>query len=255
MAAQRYERQAGRARRDGVDGLMVEILLAGETAGDAAGTETRNIAGGMVFNDLAQGHAHVSSGTRTLLMSIPRVVAERNGIDVRALHGRHVSPAAAGLLRSHLLAAHAALPDITPTHGERLGQMVIDLMGVALDIDGARVPVATRAARETATLLAARRLIDDHLGSPLLGVGWLCGQLGVPRSRLYRLFEAEGGVQAYVRNRRLDRVAAALRMPGSGERLADLAERWGFSDAAHLSRAFRERFGMTPGDYREGGGG
>ena len=31
---------------------------------------------------------------------------------------------------------------------------------------------------------------------------------------------------------------------------AMLAERWGFCDAAYLGRAFREVYGVTPGDYR-----
>ena len=33
--------------------------------------------------------------------------------------------------------------------------------------------------------------------------------------------------------------------------ITDIAYRWGFSDAAHFARMFRERFGMSPRRYRE----
>lgn len=256
MGAQHYHRSAGRARRDGVDGLMVEILLAGETSGDAAGRSTGNVAGGMVFNDLAQGHSHVSSDTHTLLMSIPRALAEQNDIDPAALHGRRVSAPATDLLKSQLLSVHALLPRLDVAQGERLGQITLDLIGVALDVDGLRAPAARIEARDTATALEARRLIEAHLHSPMLSADWLCGRLRVSRTRLYRLFEDEGGIRTYIRDARLERVRIVLAAPGSTDRIADLAEHWGFSDAAHLSRSFRARFGIAPSDYRtlHGGG-
>lgn len=249
MGAQHYHRSPARAARDGVDGLMVEILLSGETKVDVAGRSTGNVAGCMIFNDLAQGHSHVSSDTQTLLLTIPRTLAERNGIRPAALHGRRVSAAASDLLKSHLLTVHGLLPRLSRKQGERLGQVVLDLIGVATDVDG--LASAARAdARDTATALEARRLVEAHLHSPSLSVAWLCGRLGVSRSRLYRLFESEGGVRTHIRDRRLERIRIILTAPGSIDRLADLAETWGFSDAAHLSRSFRARFGMAPSDYR-----
>jgi AraC-like DNA-binding protein len=250
MAAQRYHRPATLARRDGFDGLMAEILLSGETRGDAAGRSTHNVAGRTVFNDLAQGHSHVSSETQTLLVSIPRALAKRNNIDPAVLHGRHMSAGSTDLLKSHLLAVHGLLPHVTVAQGERLGQIVLDLIGVALDVDGLRAPAAASEARDTVKLLEAQRLIDTHLHSPALTVDWLCGRLCVSRSRLYRLFKDEGGIRSYIRDRRLERIQAILLAPGSCDLLADLAENWGFSDAAHLSRSFRARFGMAPSDFR-----
>ena len=55
---------------------------------------------------------------------------------------------------------------------------------------------------------------------------------------------------AYVRRRRLHRIEEELRK-GDRTSLANLADRWGFSDAAHLSRIFRAQFGMPPGEYRD----
>lgn len=35
------------------------------------------------------------------------------------------------------------------------------------------------------------------------------------------------------------------------EPIGNVAHRFGFSDAPHLSRAFRTRYGMTPREYRQ----
>jgi AraC-like DNA-binding protein len=97
---------------------------------------------------------------------------------------------------------------------------------------------------------AARAVIDGELGSTGLNATRLCQLLGVSRSTLHRLFEVDGGVQAYVRSRRLEAVRSVLADGGANEPLHLLAERFGFSDSAHLSRLFRSRFEMTPTEFR-----
>lgn len=92
----------------------------------------------------------------------------------------------------------------------------------------------------------ARAEIREHLGSRALTVANLCRRVGVSRSTLHRLFEADGGAQTFIRNARLDAARLSLLDPENRERISALAERLGFSDAAHLSRLFRARYGETP---------
>jgi AraC-like DNA-binding protein len=248
MGAQHYRRSRQRARTDGMDQLLVTLTLSGSAAGDANGLDVRSGPGDTTFVDLTMSHEHVSSDSRTILLTLPRSLAEREGLDVRALHGTALSRQAS-LLRSHLIGIHAALPDLAAGAAPRLERSVLDLLCVAVEGAGL-IEAPSAAARDTATLVAAQRLIGMRLHSSDLSVEWLCARLGVSRSALYRLFAGSGGVAGYIRHRRLDRIAEALATIGGAERIGDLAERWGFSDASHLSRAFRERFGMTPGDYR-----
>ncbi len=72
-----------------------------------------------------------------------------------------------------------------------------------------------------------------------------------PRS-LHRLFHAEPqSVMEMVRSLRLDAIRAALADPlQSGRSTTAIASHWGYSDAAHFNRAFRGRFGTTPGAHR-----
>ncbi|VFS57305.1 Transcriptional activator feaR [Kluyvera cryocrescens] len=83
------------------------------------------------------------------------------------------------------------------------------------------------------------------------------GWRGKPECRvrsLYRLFADKGLVVAqYIKNRRLDLCAQALQSAHDDEKLAGIGYRWGFSDHSHFSTAFKQRFGISPGEYRKRG--
>lgn len=102
-----------------------------------------------------------------------------------------------------------------------------------------------------ATLLGrARRLIDGKLASPGLTSDTLCAELGVSRSRLYRLFEPLGGIASYIRRQRLLRIRAALADSMDGRSISRIAGQWGFVDASAFSRTFRHEFGISPKEAR-----
>ena len=65
---------------------------------------------------------------------------------------------------------------------------------------------------------------------------------------LQKLFEATGdNFTHYLRERRLQRCWADLANPAQAHRsVSDIAFGCGFSDAAHFSRSFRDRFGLSP---------
>jgi len=54
---------------------------------------------------------------------------------------------------------------------------------------------------------------------------------------------------AYVKEVRL--TEARKRLTASDEKLAAVAEATGFSNAFHLSREFKRRIGMAPGEFRK----
>ena len=72
---------------------------------------------------------------------------------------------------------------------------------------------------------------------------------------LHRLFAAEGKtVCSWIRERRLERCRRDLRDPGlAGERVADIAARWGFRSVTHFSALFNAGYGCTCRDWRQGG--
>ena len=96
------------------------------------------------------------------------------------------------------------------------------------------------------------RLIDDHIQSEALRPEWLANETGMSVRSLYRMFADKGLVVAqYIKNRRLDLCARALRHAATDEKLAGIGFNWGFTDHSHFSTAFRQRFGVSPGEYRK----
>ena len=253
MTAQRWERDRAMLRSHDPDGLNIVITLAGEARGVMGERSFRTGAGSVQLSDIAQTSRHDSTASRTILISLPRALAAERGLDVAGLHGAVLRSGAAAMLGPHLLGLRHAIPELTEAEGAPLARTFLDLLSVAIASSG-RAPAPLAAARRTAAALAARDEIEKLLGSPSLTVANLCRRLELSRSSLHRLFEAEGGVQAYIRERRLEAARLALADPANGEPIYALAERLGFSDAAHLSRLFRARYGLTPTDCRNGTG-
>jgi AraC family transcriptional activator of tynA and feaB len=56
----------------------------------------------------------------------------------------------------------------------------------------------------------------------------------------------------WVWSQRLDRCASDLKAPLLKSRtIGEIAYQWGFSDVSHFSRAFKQRFGATPREWRK----
>lgn len=106
---------------------------------------------------------------------------------------------------------------------------------------------------DLALLERARRRIRRRLTEPQLSPEAICKDLGVSRSRLYRLFEPIGGISAYVRRQRLLAARHALLDPLDVRPITLIAEQWSFTDASVFSRAFRKEFGISPKQARETG--
>ncbi len=85
--------------------------------------------------------------------------------------------------------------------------------------------------------------IDDSGGNT--DIGSLCGQLGLSRAHLARLFREHVGVtpKLYARLVRFERLTA--RLAGDKEALAPLAAELGYFDQAHLARDVRAFAEMT----------
>lgn len=95
-------------------------------------------------------------------------------------------------------------------------------------------------------------LIDSHIQAETLRPEWLANETGMSVRSLYRMFADKGLVVAqYIKNRRLDFCAQALRSAQNDEKLAGIGYNWGFADHSHFSTAFRQRFGVSPGEYRK----
>ncbi|MBB6563466.1 AraC-like DNA-binding protein [Acidovorax soli] len=100
-----------------------------------------------------------------------------------------------------------------------------------------------------------KRHIDARLRDPGLSVESVARDLGMSSGHLHRLFKTEPQSPShYLWGQRLDGASRELldarRARAS---VSEIAFGWGFNDAAHFSRAFKERFGRAPREWRAQG--
>lgn len=252
MAGQVYRRDPVHVRKDGFDQLLVTIPVSGTMSGDSDGRSVRSGRGMLAVTDLTRPHRHVSSDSRTIMLTIPRAAAMAAHFDIDTLHGFAADGAAVNLLRAHVEMIHENASRLTADQAATLGESVMLLLRMALRGGGGLAPEGAVPDEEAQGLLwRARHVIGQNLGSPALNVKWLCRELNVSRSVLYRLFEPLGGVADYIRGKRLAAARDYLGDIRVHDSIAGIAERFGFADPAHFSRAFRAQFGSSPRAFRD----
>jgi AraC-like DNA-binding protein len=152
------------------------------------------------------------------------------------------------------LARHLArrLDDFGPTDGALLSGALTDLLVVTLAERLDRVDAVSRSTRRRALLVTVQTFIDRRLADPRLSPAAIAGAHHISVRLLHRLFEEQGtSVGRWTRERRLERCRRDLLDPALSDLPASaIAFGWGFADAAHFTRVFREAYGHPPGEYR-----
>lgn len=94
------------------------------------------------------------------------------------------------------------------------------------------------------------RWIGDHLGTLTLATA--ADYAGMGESHFSRWFKHTLGIgfSEYVVQRKFDEAARRL-ASGPGEPIQELARDLGYSDHSYFAKLFKERFGMTPMQYRK----
>ncbi|TYC63985.1 helix-turn-helix domain-containing protein [Rhodobacterales bacterium] len=98
----------------------------------------------------------------------------------------------------------------------------------------------------------AKQFIDANLTSPDLSVDVVQRALRVSRRQLYKIFETRGGVNRYIRMRRLQACHRALLENVDARPIYQIAESFGFADPANFSKLFRAEFGVNARDVSKG---
>jgi AraC-like DNA-binding protein len=167
-----------------------------------------------------------------------------------AIHPAHVSipldTPRGGLLQAGLASVFDEIRTLDRSDAPGVAAAVKGLVqGVIAGGLGAEHADQTRHAR----IAAMKAFIDQNLVEPGLGIDMLLEKFGASRATIYRDFAPDGGLQNFIRSRRLHRAYRTLSeaAPTHGAVLA-IAEACGFETLAHFSRSFREHFGKRPSD-------
>jgi AraC family transcriptional regulator, positive regulator of tynA and feaB len=134
---------------------------------------------------------------------------------------------------------------------ELVGETVIRLLARSLattSLDAAAAPEDLAEAQRR----KVRQFCRKNLGSTSLSVEAVARAIGLSRASLHRLFQDQPHtLMQWVQLERVEACRRLLDAPGLAARtLTEIALSQGFKSPAHFSAAFRQRYGLTPRDYR-----
>lgn len=147
----------------------------------------------------------------------------------------------------------AAAGAVAPEAAGRLSGQALDLLATTLAERLDAVPAGSTSHR-AATLFRVKAQIEAQLGDGELTLAAVAAALGLsPRYVNDLLADEHMSFRRYLLARRLERCRRSLAAPAQAHlQIGEIAFLWGFNDLAHFSRAFKQRFGLSPRAWRAG---
>ncbi|GGX29263.1 AraC family transcriptional regulator [Pigmentiphaga litoralis] len=251
-SAQHFRRAPGTIARNGINHYLVQLYRQGGYHGDANGRSVVVGPGDISVLDMSLPLQTRAQAFENISVIVPRQMLAPLLASPDAVHGTvlRAGTGAGALLRDHLTTLFENAADLRADEAEAIMQGTVSLMGACIGPTADAREMAMDDIR-AATLVGIKRFIEGNLGDADLNAERVCGRFGVSRPTLYRLFEPYGGFMRYIQERRLRRCFTELTSPHAGsQRIADIAQRWGFGNEATFSRAFRRQFDVSPRELR-----
>jgi len=247
------DRSVARISTDTQRDYVFQVFTAGgiDSVGKGAPSCGRGHSTASIFAiDLNQPIRMLRSACQVLTLVVPRPVVDAAFPHAEAIHGRafeNTGPLTQ-LFIEQVLAFSRNLPGLSAREADSTFNVSVQLLLAALGKQ-TKLSGNARAAVRAAMFDKARRYVQANLHRASLSPESVLEALQLPRPTLYRLFEHEGGLGAYIRNRRLREAADELvKFPNLP--VLDIAYGLGFKSASDFSRAFRRTYEMAPQDLR-----
>ncbi|MFB7615100.1 helix-turn-helix domain-containing protein [Kitasatospora sp. NPDC056181] len=255
--------RAERTRRlvagsDNDEYVVVKLLSHGTVHVEQDTRETCLGAGTLFMYDMARPvRLTVPERFRTKSLVLPRRALGLSESDFRRITavplgadtplGRLVPP-----LVSHLVDSAATYqPHTGGSVAAHATSLIQTLVEEQLGFDLQDTPDAARM-----TLLRIQAHIGEHLTDRDLTPEAIARHHHMSVRYLHKLFELEGvTVRRWIQRRRLEECRRALGGREARSRsIAAVAHHWGFANAAHFSRSFRDAYGVSPREWRDAAG-
>mgnify|MGYP003677434168 FL=1 len=193
---------------------------------------------------------------REHVMSIPAQLLGHEMIASRHLAAISI-PCREGIgriARELLASTLTSVAELSTSERERVAHSLIDVFNT---LAGSVLATAGKDLMDNGAYQVERitQYMYENLRDPTLSARNIAEALGISRRYMNKLFQREGTT--------VGRALLARRLEGSYRDLSDpykrarsvteIAYAWGFNSPSHFSRAFRQRFGMSPREARGGG--
>lgn len=236
----------------GGEHVLVGVQLEGRSVVRQDGREAVLLPGDFAIYDSTRPYElHFPTPMRQRILRLPREAVTHKIASPERLTALAVSGMAGigALFRNVLDSGFSAADQLGQTGAQVIVDTLTDLLAAAMAVGraGERAPAAITRHRML-------RYIEANLADPGLSVGSIAAALGVSTRYAHLLLRSEDTtLSRFVWRRRLERCAEALADPAQAEAsITQIAFTWGFSDAAHFSRAFKGTYGSSPREFRRG---
>lgn len=236
------------------DAYFAVVLLSGGYLLEQNGKTVALQPGDMTLYDATLPHRiHCPQHFSKLIVSIPRPMLRDRiaGIEhctaLRIPGNKGIGSVTANFIRT----AARQTDQLNAQEFSALADHSLDLLTLAL---ASVRPANFNVSRSRSIALnRVKAFIERHLADPDLDTAKVAGGVGLSPRYINDLFKDEDtSLIRYIWQRRLENCRKDLLDPiHAGHRLSDIAFRWGFNDLSHFSRAFRQRFGCSPTEYRQ----
>lgn len=247
--AARLLQTATAARRCSLDHWMVNIALRGERQTHTEAGCLTIPAGVPSISSMNEAFELDRSDIDWLCLYLPRDLAPEIATALSASRGSPLDHSMGRILASFLVQLAAEVPSMDETEQARVVESTRAIVAASV-APSAEAMAAAQAQIDLMQFSRVKAIIRQHLHSAILTAERLGRLAGVSRSRLYRLFEHQGGVARYIQSERLRAACRALAAPECGRDISAIAEDVGFFDPSAFSRAFRREFAVSPQEYR-----
>jgi AraC-like DNA-binding protein len=247
------ERSLARISTDRVRDFVFHVFLEGGVENLAVRTSQRDptpSVASILALDMNQPVRMQRQACRVLTFFVPGELVQEVFPDPEAIHGRtlHGSTPLVRLIIEHVATLSQNIAYMSAGEAEGAIRAAAQLLVAAFGKQ-ARLSGDTRAAARAAMFGQVRRYIQAHLSDGELSPESVLNALQLPRPTLYRLFQHEGGIGAYIRHLRLRHAADELiRYPHIA--VIEIAYGLGFKSASDFTRAFRRTYDIAPQDFR-----
>ncbi len=242
-------------RGDARDWLLVQIQRHGRGIVQQDGREANLVPGDFVLYDTTRPYElHFQDPQHDLIVvRLPRSELEPHVPNLHELTATTVpgSCAAGHLLLSMIETLQRDIDRLHPSSALGVAEGVTSIIAAGLrSLPGANTKRPSNLSAFHVARVKAH--VMESLRDPELSIANIAAAMKLSPDHLSRLFRGEPApLSRFIWHQRLDACRRELSDPRFAQRsVSEIAFSWGFNDATHFSRSFKEQFGMTPREWR-----
>jgi AraC-like DNA-binding protein/mannose-6-phosphate isomerase-like protein (cupin superfamily) len=231
------------------DCYFAVVLTSGQYKLQQGGREVYLQPGEMSLYDATRPHRiEIPKQFSKILISIPRQMLDQRIADIGSLTATKIpTTGGVGAVTSTTIQSIVRhLHEIDRDHFVRMADHVLDLFTLSVEQVGKGRAYPSR--HRELTLKRVKGYIAAHLDDYRLNAAAIASGTGLSARYINNLFSDEGtSVMRYVTRQRLEKCRRLIvSKQDSARSISEIALQCGFINMAHFSRAFKQRYGISP---------